>query len=184
MIKSFLRYIHLYLLKKQLRFHHAVRKVSGLENAREIGILFDASDTDQTAIVNTFADSLRKQRKKLMMLGFYNFSKPALNLNFPYFNKKNLNWYREPQGLLVDDFMSRKFDILINAYIEENLPLEFISSMSQAGFRIGHYHPEKIYAYDMMIDLKGDKNLGKLTEEIKRYLSMVESNGKGVAPNS
>jgi hypothetical protein len=46
------------------------------------------------------------------MFGFYNFPKPALNLSFPHFHNKQLNWYLEPQGHLVDEFMERKLDVL------------------------------------------------------------------------
>ena len=94
------------------------------EEAKEIGIKFDATDTDQTAVVNQFADSLRGTKKKISMFGFYNFPRPAINFNFPYFNQKSLNWYLEPNGILVKEFIEKKFDILINVSVSENLPLE------------------------------------------------------------
>ena len=156
-----------------MKFHHVSRKVVNLYDAREIGILFDASDTDKTATVNIFAEALRKERKRTTMLGYYNFPKPAINFNFPYFNKRSINWHYEPQGSLVEEFISRKFDILVNAYIDENLPLEYVSAMSQATFRIGHYDQSKTYAYDFMVDLKGTKDLRMLTEQFRYYLEMV-----------
>src|SRR4030095_2079229 len=89
------RLIHFYFLRKELKFHQVPRKVINLYDAREIGILFDASDTDRIAIVNTFAEALKKDRKKTTLLGFYNFPKQVINLNFPYFNQKNINWHYE-----------------------------------------------------------------------------------------
>ena len=107
------------------------------------------------------------------MLGFYNIPKSAINFAFPYFNKKNLNWHLEPTGDEVEIFIDRKLDILVNAYIDENLPLEYISALSQARFRIGHYVKEKTYAYDFMIDLKGKNDLKYLMEQYRMYLKMV-----------
>lgn len=173
MLTNLRKLAHLYFLKKELKFHEVSRKVINLADAREIGILFDASDTDRTAIVNTFADALRKERKKVVLLGFYNFPKPAINFNFPYFNRKDINWHFEPNGGLVEEFIARKFDMLINAYIDENLPLEYVSAMSQAGFRVGHYDKNKTYAYDFMIDMKGDRDLRKLMDQVKVYIEMV-----------
>ncbi|MBK6483565.1 MAG: hypothetical protein KBF32_09930 [Chitinophagales bacterium] len=173
MLKKIRKLIHFYLLRKELKFHQVERKVVNLRNAREIGLLFDASDTDVTAQVNLFAESLRKERKKIFMLGYYNFPKPAINLHFPYFNRKNVTWYYEPNGLLVEEFIARKFDILISAHIEENLPLEYISTMSQSTFRVGQYDKSKTYAYDFMIDLKGEKDLRKLMDQVKYYIEMV-----------
>lgn len=173
LLKKIRRLFHFYFLRKELKFHRVHRKVVNLFDAREIGILFDASDTDQTAIINTFADSLRKERKKTSLLGFYNFSKNVINFNFPYFNQKNINWHYEPNGAVVEEFIAKKFDILINAYINENLPLEYVSAMSQAAFRIGHYDKTKTYAYDFMIDMKGQNDLRKLMEQFRYYLEMV-----------
>lgn len=167
------RKAHFYFLRKELKFHEVPRKVVNLSHAREIGILFDASDTDRTAIVNSFADALRKERKKVVLLGFYDFPKPAINFNFPYFNRKSVNWHFEPNGALVEEFIARKFDILINAYIDESLPLEYVSAFSQASFRVGHYDKQKTYAYDFMIDMKGDRDLRKLTEQVRYYIEMV-----------
>jgi hypothetical protein len=165
--------MHLYFLKKEMKFHHVNRKVMNLYDAKEIGILFDASDTDRRTVITSFVESLRKDRKKASMLGFYNFPKPAINLNFPYFNRKNINWHYEPHGSLVEEFIAKKFDILINAYIDENLPLEYVSTMSQATFRIGHYDEGKTYAYDFMVDMKGQRDLNKLMEQFRYYLEMV-----------
>jgi AAA+ ATPase superfamily predicted ATPase len=173
LLNNLRRLAHFYFLKKELKFHHVNRKVVNLYDAREIGILFDASDTDRTAIINTFADSLRKERKKITLLGYYNFPKPAINFNFPYFNRKNINWHYEPNGALVEEFVAKKFDILINAYIDENLALEYVSAMSQATFRIGHYDKDKIYSYDFMVDMKGQRDLRRLLEQLRYYMEMV-----------
>ena len=143
-----------------------------MNTATDIGIIFDASDVEKTAIINQFADSLRAGKRKIHLFGYYNIPKPAINFNFPYFNKKNLNWYLEPQGVLVEEFIQRKFDILINACTEEILPLEYIAALSQASFRVGLYNPSKLFCYDFMVDFK-EKNLKGLVEQFRHYLNIV-----------
>ncbi|MBA2407263.1 MAG: hypothetical protein H0V65_04635 [Chitinophagales bacterium] len=172
LFNNFRRLAHFYLLKKELKFHHVDRKVVKYYDARDIGILFDASDVDRTAIVSSFADSLRRENKKISLLGYYNFPKAPINFNFPYFNKKDINWHYEPQGNLVEEFISKKFDILVNAYIDENLPLEYVSAMSRAGFRIGHYDKKKIHSYDFMIDMRGREDLKLLVGQLRVYMEM------------
>ena len=173
MLKQFQRWIHLYFLKKELQTHHVERKTKSLNEAGDIGILFDASDPDKIALVNSFSDGLKRDKKKIVLLGFYDAPKNAINFNFSYFNKKNLNWYLEPQGAVVKEFISRRFDILINAYVGENLPLEYVSALSQASFRIGTFDKEKTYAYDLMVDLKGERDLRVLMTQYKHYLEML-----------
>ncbi|MCS6916066.1 MAG: hypothetical protein RMK52_00020 [Chitinophagales bacterium] len=173
MWRSIQRWIHFHFLHRQLRQRHVERCTVRLADAQDIGILFDASDPERVAAVSQFADHLRKEQKKTTLLGFYNQSKQAINFNFAYFNRKNLNWYLAPTGILVKEFMERPFDILINAYLPENLPLEYVSALSQARFRIGAYGKNKTYAYDFMVDMKEDPNLTVLLQQYRHYLEML-----------
>ena len=173
MLKALRSYVHKYMLRKELRFHKPERQITNIADAREVGILVDASDTDRTALVNQLADSLRTQFRKVHILGFYNFPKPALNLNFPHFHNKQLNWYLEPQSHMVDEFMDRKFDVLINAYTSENLPLEYISALSNAKYRIGVYEPSKTYLSDVLLDTSDPSDLKRFVEQVKHYIYQI-----------
>ena len=174
MINSIRKTAHNYFLKKELKFHKPSRYVMNISDMREIGILFDATDTTKTNTINQFAESIRTQFRKVSLLGFYNFPKPAINLNFPYFHNKELNWYLEPQGYVVEEFIEKKFDVLINAYTNEVIPLEYISALSNAKYRIGLYDSAKTYCNDFMIELKENKDLGSFLEQIKHYLYIIK----------
>ncbi len=173
MFKSIQRWFHFYFLKKELHGLSIQRKLVNLQNAAEIGILFDASNPDQISVISNFADGLKRDKKRVVMLGFYNAPKKAINFNFSYFNKKDLNRYLIPKGDTVNDFIAKRFDILINAYIGENLPLEYVSSVSNASFRMGNFNKSKTYAYDFMVDLKNEEDLKKLLFQYRHYLEMM-----------
>lgn len=167
------KYFHHYFLQKALKLNQHFRKSVNLQEAKEIGILFDATDTDQKQIVENLAKQLKDQNKKTVLLGFYNFPKPAINFSFDYFNKKNLNWHLAPIGHTVEGFINRNFDILINLTVKEILPLEYISAMSHAKFRVGPYNSDKIYCYDLMIDTGDKKDLDHLIDQVKHYLHLI-----------
>lgn len=173
MLRQLQRWFHYYFLKQVLRQHVAPRKTINLADSSEIGILFDATDPDKVSLINQFADSLKKEKKHVVLLGYYDQPKRAINFNFSYFNRKNLNWHLQPKGDIVDEFLNRKFDILINAYTAENLPLEYVSAMSQAAFRMGAYNKDKTYAYDFMVDMKGENDLRWLLNQYRHYLQML-----------
>jgi hypothetical protein len=174
MLQEIKNRVHKYFLKKELRFHKPERSITGIADASDIGILMDASDADRIILVNQFADSIRTQFRKISILGYYNFPKPAMNLNFQHFYNKQLNWYLEPQGYIVDDFIGKKFDVLINAYQGENLPLEYISAMSNAKYRIGLYEANKTYLSDVMIDMKGAGDLKEILDQFKNYIFIIK----------
>lgn len=173
MWRSIQRWFHFHFLNRQLRSRQIPRSTVRFSEAHEIGILFDASDPERVAVVSQFAESLRKENKKTSLLGFYNQSKQAINFNFVYFNRKNLNWYLAPVSAEVREFMERPFDILINAYTSESLPLEYVSALSHARFRIGAYGKSKTHAYDLMVDMKDDDNLAGLLQQYRHYLEML-----------
>jgi len=123
MIQKIKSLFHSYFLKKELKFHQSNRNIINLNAAKEIGIIFYAKTPDDTNVINQFAAYLKEQKKKVNILAFYNSKKTALNFNFPYFNKKDINWHFEPISPNVTDFIQKKFDILINLVISDCPPL-------------------------------------------------------------
>jgi len=174
MIQKIKSLFHSYFLKKELKFHQSNRNIINLNAAKEIGIIFYAKTPDDTNVINQFAAYLKEQKKKVNILAFYNSKKTALNFNFPYFNKKDINWHFEPISPNVTDFIQKKFDILINLVISDCPPLEYVSALSNAQFRVGMYETNKIHSADMMIDLNGKNDIAYLVEQVKMYLQMIK----------
>src|SRR5690606_36217015 len=102
----------------------------GLNQAKEIGILYSAVDTQSNEVVKKFADQLKAKGKKVSVLGYRKYN-PKDAVHNTFFNKKNINWLKQPKDPYIKEFMDKSFDILINAYTEECLPLEYISSFSK-----------------------------------------------------
>lgn len=141
-LQGFREKVHRKKVADQLRHSNPVRKTPDIKKVEKIGILFDCSKPEYVVTINRFAKSLKQMDKKVELLGFFDSNK-EFEFGFPYFNKKKLNWYLKPSGFQVEHFTHKEFDILINAYLHDSLPLEYISSMSQAKFRIGRYQEEK-----------------------------------------
>jgi hypothetical protein len=173
MIENIKRELHFRILNRKLRSNNVQRKIQRFADVRDIGILFNATNTDDALPVTQFAESLRPMRKRVTMLGYYDYKKPAINFTFPYFNKKDVNWLLMPRGTLVSEFLDKPFDVLINFCTQENLPMEYIVALSKAKFRVGFYNPKKVHAYDFMIDMKEKTDVRSLVENVSRYLNML-----------
>ncbi len=167
------RYFYHYFLRKELQHHVPERHSVKFEEAREIGLLFDATDVNQNSVITDFAAQLKALGKKVVMLAYFDSPKPALHFDFQYFNRKNLNWHLQPETQEVKTFLERRFDILINVFSGEVLPLEYIAMLSQACFRIGIYQPGKTQLNDLMVDVKGHTDLSHQLEQIRHYLKLV-----------
>jgi len=166
------RFYHKHLEHELVDAVHVKKESISFEAAKKIGILFDATDIANYSVVRKFEAEYKKKNKSVELFGFINSKNPNAALYFKFFSRKDINWFYKPKSGLVDDFMNRKFDILINAYIEESKPLLYISTLSKASLRVGLYFPEYTDASDMMVTIKNESNLDNFFLEINQYLNI------------
>ncbi|MFK7936368.1 MAG: hypothetical protein AB8G22_22830 [Saprospiraceae bacterium] len=152
--------------KQQLRVKH---NSMNLQQAKHIGILFNATTLEQRKLVLQYVSKLEKQGKKVTLLGFLDQPKSLENLTFPHYSKQEINWKLEPHSTEVVEFIQKKFDILLVLDTLSNLQFEYISTLSKATFRVGPF-TGNIDAYDLMIDTNQTSSLTVFIQQIEQYL--------------
>jgi hypothetical protein len=85
------------------------------------------------------------------------------------FTRKDLNWLGFPSSGNVETFIQTKFDLLINVVTETCYPLEVITALSVASFKIG-WDLEKSGFYDLSVDVTLQPDSLYLAEQIIHYL--------------
>ena len=149
-------------------------KVVNLNRARHIGILFDGSEPDNFEVVDKYAMSLEKQRKKVNLLAFIDAAQVSDGLSFPFFLRRDTSCLFAPKGALPKEFVERDFDILINASLTEYEPLEHITTFSNARYRVGPYFEGKTHCFDLMINNHQD-SLAAYLEKVNHYLAIIDN---------
>lgn len=173
-----LQRLRLFFYKKRLNRilnvnEKITRKSIRFDRAKFIGILFDASDMSYRDEVVKYAEALKKKGKKVKLLGFINTKEAQENLTFDFFNKKQLDFSLLPKSEIVNQFIKQPFDLLINLFFHENLPLEYISAASKARFRVGK-HSTQTHSFDLMIDMKeSKKGLTYFTKQLELILQKM-----------
>lgn len=142
--------------------------------AKSIGILFDATDPISKNKVLKYAEKLTKDEKKVTLLGFVATKQTDLSLPFKFFTPKDINWKMIPEGHDIEQFMTSKFDILINLYLGENLSFEYISALSNANLRVGPYS-ENTCSFDLIIDTPMEKGVEHLIKQVEFFLNRINS---------
>lgn len=169
-----------YMAARMAAKSKTARKAVNFESAKKIGILYDATDMEKFEIVKQYAKNLRLRKKEVKALGFVNakqtdrHQQPTIDLDF--FTLNDVNWYYKPAGHIVNNFIHAKHDILICLDLDGCIPLQFISAVSSAGFRVGKYNKANQSFYDMMIDLQNNANLSYFIEQVNHYLEMINKN--------
>jgi hypothetical protein len=147
-----------------------------LADAREIGLIFNATNPDSIEEVKKFVTSLQNQNVHVFVIGYVNEKKITdINLmrsGFNFFSLVNLTWFYKPVIPFIEDFLNRKFDILFDLDLENSFPLRYIATLSKAGMKVGKYFEGCEYL-DFMIKLDTNNSTEYLIDQSVYYLNML-----------
>jgi hypothetical protein len=168
-----------YRFKKELRKVSVRHETVGFDEAKKIGILYDATDEADYEVVKEYVKKVRAEHKKeLLAMGFVDKKKlprsQFAQYGFDFFCRKDLDFRMIPKDPIVHNFIQEPFDILINLNAERCFPLQYIAALSQARFRVGRYDRRTVHCYDMMINLKGEPGIKTMIQEIEVFLRKLK----------
>ena len=168
----FLIYIKNFLTKKIVNKSLSnVKLVSTASKIKTIGIIFDdnffhARDAFVGELVH---HGIAKDSIK--MLVFKDKIKKNEVFDFPTFCNSDLSWTATFSKLDVVNFANEKFDLLINYYDVEKIPLLLISNESKASFKVGFSSIDKRLNH-FLIDTKTEK-FEVYIDELFKYLKIL-----------
>jgi hypothetical protein len=148
-----------------------------LADAKEIGLIFNATSPSSLEEVKKIVGSLQSQSAHVFVIGFLD-DKKSIDINilrsgFNFFSVANLTWFYKPVIPFIDDFLNRRFDILFDLDLENAYPLRYIATLSKAGMKVGRYFEGCEYL-DFMIKLEPDNSIKYLIEQSVYYLNMLK----------
>ena len=147
------------------------------DKAKTVGIIFDATNTDDYEIVKRYVIYLREHMKKVKVLGFFSTKEiPALTyskLEYDFFSVKELNWLGKPDSVTIKNFISEEYDLLIDLNIHDHFPLKYIAALSMAHFKVGKLDDGGMDIHDLMIDSDNTKTVKYFLRQIDTYITML-----------
>lgn len=166
-------------LKRKLKSFNRNVKAFNIEKASSIGVVYDATNRTHADTVKKFIQYLKEERKEVYSLGYIN-SKDlsetvTSTLNYRFFDNNNLSKAMIPQGVAVDEFINQPFSILIDLNVKESFPIEYISSLSPAKFKVGLKGEYRSVVCDLVIDVENNRDIDYLIIQIKKYLKMINN---------
>ena len=175
-IEDFKLKVGKWVFQRELQTNSRTKEVCNLDDAKSIGILYDATSEQQIKIIKPFVSYFFDLKKDVKALGYVNSKELSYchtpKLQYDFFYQKDLNWYYKPQNYIIDNFIKKEYDILINLCDSNTIPIKYLVASSIAHFKIG-IHEEGYEIYDLMISLKEDKSIEKLMNEIKYYINLI-----------
>jgi len=142
-----------------------------MSNVREVGVVYDLKKTS-TQLLNKVTHYFEAAGKIVSTIGFIeekNLGDLVPNNKEKYFCKKDLNFWKLPKKEVVQKFISKDFDYLINLDMIGRNELQAISTFSNAKTRIGKHFEEYPFSQDFMIKSHAESG-EELFNEIKKYI--------------
>lgn len=168
-----------YVLNRQIGAQKRKMHSCNLREAKSIGVLFDATHPFSFEIVKDLVRDLSTTAKEVMVLGYVD-SKQMIDhylyrKGFEFFTRNHLNWFNKPQSEAVNEFIKKDFDILLNLSLEQNYPVRYIFSLSNAKFKAGRFFADDLQA-DFMINIEKEK---ASILELQKELTQEQQKTKG-----
>jgi len=166
-------------LKKESKRLNRNVKAFSIEKASTIGVIYNATNRQEADLVKKFIQYLREERKDVLSIGYID-SKDSSDmvkphLNYVYFDKRDLSKTFIPKGNEVQNFINKPYSILIDLNIDECFPIEYISTLSHAKFKVGATGSYRDDAFDLVIDIEENKKMEFLIIQLKHYLKMIKN---------
>jgi hypothetical protein len=152
---------------------------SNFGNVRKIGIVWDASKPLGFSHLSRFHQKMQEIGIEVMIFGYF----PGKNLPDQYtairyfrcIKKDEINSIYHPDSSEYRSFINTPFDILIDINFDNQFPLQCVTSLSKARFKVGLYDPaSKNPASDLMIELKKPVDIDNYLSQIIHYLEMIK----------
>jgi hypothetical protein len=160
----------------------ARRKVSypGISQIKKIGIIWDASKTGEFSSLSKFHQRMHERNIDVKVFGYY----PGKELPDQYtairfltcMRRKDLNFFYIPASTEADVFMGTKFDILIDVNFDRLFPLQYITRLSAASFKVGLFYSETDSStFDLMMEIRKPVKVDDYLTQVIHYLEMINS---------
>ena len=166
-----------YFLSLELKSLRRNNTFMNMEAAKTVGILFDATQAENFDLVKKYIIYLKDMKKRVKAIGFYNQKQaPPMaysKLEYDFFTLKDLNWYNFPDNIYVRNFIEEEYDILLDLNIYDSFPLQYVSSVSKAKFKVGKRDERNSSTFDLMIDADASKGMKYFLRNIDAYLFII-----------
>lgn len=149
-------------------------------NIRTIGLVWDASRTEEFPILTRFVQKMTELNKEVKIFGFF----PEKGFPDQYtairyltcLKRKEVSFFYIPLNSEAETFLKTEFDLLIDINFKKHFPLIYISSLSKARLKVGlaDSKPE-LSPFDLMISIKGPINVDIYLDQVIYYLEMINS---------
>lgn len=168
---------------RDLMQKHRSKCIANWDDIKTIGLVFTVGHEEHWNNINRFISFVKKLGKQIYIIGFHP-KDFQINYIFTYtetticHEKDDFNFFGMPKAGLVENFIDRHFDLLIDATEQPDYFGKYITAGSDADLRVGYSDTEtpdegSMEMYDLTIQGNETLNFNDYIDQIVKYLTMI-----------
>ncbi|MFT6865598.1 MAG: hypothetical protein ACJA08_000421 [Cyclobacteriaceae bacterium] len=163
-----------YLIKKYDN-NRAFESSVDFKKSIKIAIIFSIRNNDNFQNIEELISELSLEGKEIRTLAYVkNKHKSTHNQPYPLFDSKDISFFGEIKSDRLDFFMNQSYDIVVCLDKNENYLVDYLLSQIKSKCRVGLTDATRNNCFEMII--KSDKEEAFNSQEILKYLKMIQSN--------
>lgn len=168
------------ILRKKISRMKRSKFRGNIARARSVGIVWDASNPDEFTVLSQFHQKMNDRNIEVKILGYF----PGKHLPdrctairyLTCLKSQDINFFYRPVAQEASSFINTRFDILIDINFRQLFPLQYISSLSMAGFKVGIFdNGFETPPYDLMMELDKSTDINTYLTQVIYYLEMINT---------
>ncbi len=177
-IKNIKDSIGRYLLRNSSpRKAQLARSLPNYDEVHDIGIVYDANSKEQEEEVNLIVQLLHKEGKKVITMGYVDTKElppqKKFHITTEYFWREKITRFNLPDRNKIGGFLNTEFDLLMNLFYSNELPLLGMAAYSKSKFSMAANSSLAYPFNNVLIDTGNNKSLHNLALQMIHYLKVV-----------
>jgi hypothetical protein len=168
------------ILRKKMARMKRNRFKGNINSAKSMGLVWDATNPDDFPALTQFHQKMAERNIDVKILGYF----PGKDLPdrltairyLTCLKKDDINIAYRPTSIEANTFIDTRFDILIDINFKYVFPLQYISYLSLAGFKVGIFDTgDENPPYDLMMEFKKSTDINTYLTQVIYYLEMINT---------
>lgn len=136
-----------------------------------VGCIVDLDSFDQSDRFYELLEEFKLKPNAIKLIGYKGFYDKNSPYSTPVFSDKDLGWDGTIENSYALEFLGRRYDLLINYYDKDKLPMKLMTVRTNARLKVGFGEVDQ--ALNDLILHTPLKDFGAFKKELKKYLLVL-----------
>lgn len=137
-----------------------------------MGCIVDIDILPDTEVIYGMANDFNLRPNEIKIIGYKSKVDKVSPYSIPMFSDADLGWNGNLKSGYLSEFLERDYDVVLNYYAEEKLPLMLASAQSKARIKVG-FTSVKEELNNLILNVDA-KNFEAFQAELKKYLTILK----------